>query len=685
MSKPGLPLPSFTSRVCALITAWLALTPLLLQMPALLSLGIVAIALAVNALSWRKAFGAPLRLLLVLTMLGMVSWQMEIRFDRDTGCALLAAMMALKTSELHSVRDARSLLGFALFTPFSALILDQGPTTMVLALLVVPATLLSMQCLTQDQSQVPARLGRSQLSSIGQLTILGVPLTLAGFWLLPRLDAPLWGVPERAQVRPGLSDNMAPGAWIDLMSDETPALRVSFNGPTPPAGQRYWRGPVMWDFDGHSWQALPFAASLIPPTEFVPVTQHFNYRIDYEPTDQKYLVALDLPLTAPAGTRLTTERSLVADRRLSAITRWELQSASPASFQETLPPRQRQRALALPLRLNPRTVALGAQWRQEAGADDAAIVQRALNWVRTEFTYTLAATKRPGLHTVDEFLFRDKAGFCEQFSSSFVVLMRASGIPARVVTGYVGGIYNNLGHYWVIRRMDAHAWAEVWLPQRGWVRVDPTAAVAPERIRDTLEDRLAQNNNDASIDSHWRLADIGDWLRHSWNNLVLGFDAKRQQQLLHSFGINHLYVSQLMMLFIAFTSVSLGLMAWWLARGERERDALLRAWHRLDRHYARLGLGRTRHEPALVWAKRIEQQYPGIGLYILSQRFTDARYSSKDFDRNLINALLQHRPHTAVSNIENTFTCSIHRSLDVGCLHDSAKTTSRAIQRNHTK
>ncbi|HHW4674101.1 MAG TPA: transglutaminase-like domain-containing protein, partial [Xylella fastidiosa subsp. pauca] len=366
-------------------------------------------------------------------------------------------------------------------------------------------------------------------------------------------------------------------------------------------------------------------------------------------------------------------------------TRWQLQSASPARFQETLPPRQRQRALALPLRLNPRTVALGAQWRQEAGTDDAAIVQRALNWVRTEFTYTLAATERPGLHTVDEFLFRDKAGFCEQFSSSFVVLMRASGIPARVVTGYVGGIYNNLGHYWVIRRMDAHAWAEVWLPQRGWVRVDPTAAVAPERIRDTLEDRLAQNNNDASIDGHWRLADIGDWLRHSWNNLVLGFDAKRQQQLLHSFGIDHLHVSQLMMLFIAFTSVSLGLMAWWLARGEGERDALLRAWHRLDRHYARLGLGRKRHEPALVWAKRIEQQYPGIGLYILSQRFTNARYSSKDFDRNLINALLQHRPHTAVSNIENTFTCSIHRSLDVGCLHDRAKTTSRTIQRNHTK
>lgn len=126
MSKPGLPLPSFTSRVCALITAWLALIPLLLQIPALLSLGIVAIALAVNALSWRKALWAPLRLLLVLTMLGMVSWQMEIRFDRDTGCAVLAAMMALKTSELHSVRDARSLLGFALFTPFSALILDQG-------------------------------------------------------------------------------------------------------------------------------------------------------------------------------------------------------------------------------------------------------------------------------------------------------------------------------------------------------------------------------------------------------------------------------------------------------------------------------------------------------------------------------------------------------------------------------
>ncbi|HHW4679985.1 MAG TPA: DUF3488 domain-containing protein, partial [Xylella taiwanensis] len=339
MPKPSS--PSLASRACVLVTAWIALTPLLLQMPPPLSLGIVVMALAVDALTWRKAPWAPVRILLVITMLGMVSWQMEIRFDRDTGCAVLAAMLAIKTSELHSLRDARSLLGFALFSPFAAFLLDQGPATMGLALIVVPAALLSMQYLAQDQSKVPALLLRSQLFSIGKLTVMGVPLALAAFWLLPRLDAPLWGVPERALTRPGLSDKMSPDTWIDLMSDDTPAMRVSFNGPTPPPEQRYWRGPVMWDFDGHSWQATSHL-DLTPPTPLVPRTQHFNYRVDYEPTDRHYLVALDLPLTAPIGARLNAERSLLSERPLTAITRWQLQSASPTSFAETLTETQHQ-------------------------------------------------------------------------------------------------------------------------------------------------------------------------------------------------------------------------------------------------------------------------------------------------------------------------------------------------------
>ncbi|HBK45637.1 MAG TPA: DUF3488 domain-containing protein, partial [Xanthomonadaceae bacterium] len=333
------------------------------------------------------------------------------------------------------------------------------------------------------------------------------------------------------------------------------------------------------------------------------------------------------------------------------VTRWQLQSSPPQAFDTQLPPALRAQALRLPPGYNPRTLALARQWRQQAGADDQAIVQRALQWIGGEFAYTLE-TPLPGRDSVDEFLFQQKAGFCEHFSSAFVVLMRSAGVPARVVTGYTGGVRNPLGDYWIVRRMDAHAWAEVWLPQRGWVRVDPTAAVAPERIYDTLEDRLGQPGDAgaARIGADWRVTDVADWLRRGWNDLVLSFDANRQQQLLRPLGIDRLETGQLIALFAGFALAAMGWMAWLLARGERERDPLLRAWHRLGNRYARHGLARAAHEPAVQWAHRVQASRPDPGLIPLSQRFADARYAGADTDSaQLIKDLHRHRPSTGAS------------------------------------
>ena len=178
---------------------------------------------------------------------------------------------------------------------------------------------------------------------------------------------------------------------------------------------------------------------------------------------------------------------------LNGVTRWRMRSAAPVAVEPDLPAMLRQRALELPTGFNPRTLAMGRQWRREAGDDtqgraDSAIANRALAMIRREFAYTLNVPLA-GRNEVDDFLFDRKQGYCEHFSSAFVVLMRAAGIPARVVTGYAGGYRNPIGGYWLVLRSDAHAWAEIWLPNRGWVRVDPTAAVAPERVFDTLADR----------------------------------------------------------------------------------------------------------------------------------------------------------------------------------------------------
>lgn len=637
------------ARTWTLASAALALLPLLLQLPPMLATVIALAALLTAALSWRRVLPMPVRLLLVLGMLAAIVWQMGlVRPGRDTGCALLAAMLAIKSSELRSLRDARSLLGFALFSPFAAFLLDQGPLTTLLAALAGLCALLALQRLAQGEGHADALPLRGQLKGVGRLLALGLPLALASFWLFPRLSTPLWGVPERAVSTPGLSDSMEPGQWLDLMADDTPALRVQFFGAVPEPDQRYWRGPVLTDFDGRRW-TRDRARTQRPPAIVDAGARGWNYQIDYEPTDRRQLVALDLPTRAPEGSTLDADMSLLSDRTLSALSRWRLHSAPPQHFDSALHPYLRRAALQLPAGFNPRTATLARQWRQEAGSNDEAVVRRALQWITTDFSYTLD-TPVAGRDPIDEFLFGYKAGFCEHFSSAFVVLMRNAGIPARVVTGFAGGTRNRVGDYWVVRRMDAHAWAEVWLPQRGWVRVDPTAAVAPERILDTLDDRLLADAGNPLQQRWLQLGQMGDWLRRGWNDLVLSFDARRQQQLFKPLGLDDIKPGQLLSGFVMAALAAVLWMAWLLARGERERDPLLRAWHRLGRRYARLGLAREPHEPALLWARRVHACRPDPALLALSQRFADARYAGTCTDlASLLRDLRRHRPTSGAS------------------------------------
>lgn len=637
------------ARTWTLASAALALLPLLLQLPPMLATVIALAALLTAALSWRRVLPMPVRLLLVLGMLAAIVWQMGlVRPGRDTGCALLAAMLAIKSSELRSLRDARSLLGFALFSPFAAFLLDQGPLTTLLAALAGLCALLALQRLAQGEGHADALPLRGQLKGVGRLLALGLPLALASFWLFPRLSTPLWGVPERAVSTPGLSDSMEPGQWLDLMADDTPALRVQFFGAVPEPDQRYWRGPVLTDFDGRRW-TRDRARTQRPPAIVDAGARGWDYQIDYEPTDRRQLVALDLPTRAPEGSTLDADMSLLSDRTLSALSRWRLHSAPPQHFDSALPPYLRRAALQLPAGFNPRTATLARQWRQEAGSNDEAVVRRALQWITTDFSYTLD-TPVAGRDPIDEFLFGYKAGFCEHFSSAFVVLMRNAGIPARVVTGFAGGTRNRVGDYWVVRRMDAHAWAEVWLPQRGWVRVDPTAAVAPERILDTLDDRLLADAGNPLRQRWLQLGQMGDWLRRGWNDLVLSFDARRQQQLFKPLGLDDIAPGQLLSGFVMAALAAVLWMAWLLARGERERDPLLRAWHRLGRRYARLGLAREPHEPALLWARRVHACRPDPALLALSQRFADARYAGTCTDlASLLRDLRRHRPTSGAS------------------------------------
>lgn len=643
------PAPSTSSRLWINLVTTLSLLPLLLQLPGVLAVVFGTTTVLVALWSWRRAMPLLLRLLLIGMMLVCIYWQMGANPGRDSGCALLAAMLAIKSSELRTLRDARSLIGFSLFAPFAAFLLDQGPSTLLMSATAVVAALLALQRLADEEVGIAHLPARAQLRTVGGLMLLALPLALSAFWLVPRLPTPLWGTPDRSVSRPGLSDSMQPGAMGELLADDSPALRVEFFGPVPAQDQRYWRGPVLTRFDGRRWSRVQSQRAAAPP-QVSNAALRWDYQIEYEPTDQRELVALDLPLQAPAGSQLDADYSLTTAQSLAALTRWRMQSSPALAFQAELPVRLRRQTLQLPEGFNPRTLALARQWRSQAGSDDAALVQRSLDWIHREFAYTLN-TPLPGRHSVDEFLFDQKAGYCEHFSAAFVVMMRAAGIPARVVTGYAGGVRNRFGNYWLVRRLDAHAWAEVWLPQRGWVRVDPTAAVAPERIYDTLEDRIGDSNTSGlNLSGRWSsLLQYSDFLRRGWNTAVLSFNAERQQRLLSGIGIKRLSPSQLIALFAGFAVLALGLMAWLLARGERQRDPLLRAWHRLDRRYQRLGLGREPFETASDWAKRADRARPGSDLLALSQRFTQARYAGVRSDVvSLLADLHRHRPKPGV-------------------------------------
>ena len=591
-----------------------------------------------------------MRLLLGVGLVGAVFAASGFGVGRDTGCALLAAMLAIKPTETFTLRDGRSLVGFALFAPFATFLLDQGPLSLALGLVGATLALAALLRLAELESgdarhALPAW---RRFATVWKLVAIGLPLAFAAFWLFPRIGTPLWGVPERAMARPGLSDRMAPGEWIDFLNDDSTALRVQFFGPTPDTSQMYWRGPVLWSFDGRAW-TQPHWLRGVPPAPMRAGRARWDYEIELEPTEDRQMVALDLPTAIPDGTRLSLDYGLYAPRPLVQLTRWHLRSAPPAAFEPQLKTVLRGMALDLPEGYNPRTVALARQWRREAGADDGAIVRRALRMIRSDFAYTLA-TPLLGRNSVDEFLFDQKAGFCEHFSSAFVVLMRAAGIPARVVTGYVGGYRNPIGNYWLVRRSDAHAWAEVWLQGRGWVRVDPTAAVAPERIYDTLADRAPGASGLFGALPLTPMYNASDWQRRGWNDFVLGFDATRQRQLLRPLGLEEIGPRLLVFLFAGTAVLALLWMAWLTARAERERDPLLRAWHALGQRYARIGLGRAPHEPATAWAERVGTADPAraAGLAELGRRFSKWRYAGQQpggrEGADLIRDLHRHRP-----------------------------------------
>jgi transglutaminase-like putative cysteine protease len=543
-------------------------------------------------------------------------------FGREAGTALAIGLLVLKLLESETPRDARVGIAFACFALMTALLFDQG---MVVTFLVALALLPALAALRALQpARIPVSFKRELLPVLGMLA-LSLPLALFAFVAVPRLSSPLWGAPTSPQARTGLSDRMSPGDFAELLTDDGPAMRVSFDGAPPPNGARYFRAYVLWRYDGRTWAYAGYPRA---PTSLT-AGRTIKYQIALEPSGQTALPALDVPLQAPSQGQLGGDREIIASKPVNDALSYSMESALDYRLQPDLDDRARRRALQLPQGFNPRTIALGQSWRQRHGEDTDAIVHEALGMFHNGvFRYTLLPAPL-GHDAMDDFLFSTHEGFCEHYASAFTILMRAAGIPARVVTGYQGGYWNSIGNYLLVRQSDAHAWAEVWIAGRGWVRVDPTAAVRPDRV--SLGAAAVAGDQNDWFGSQWLRDARNHWdvVNRWWNQGVIGFSALRQRGLLSPLGIRDTDAEELGLLLaigcVLFATIGL---VWALWR-QRETDPLRAAMTRLEHKLAGVAVVRRHSEGPQHYLSRAARALPHQRdvLEQLMRSYLDLRYA----------------------------------------------------------
>lgn len=587
-----------------LVIAWV-LVPHLPNLPWWCSL------LAAGVLAWRAKLAVESRplpgrwwLLALLAFTLVATWATHrTLLGRDAGVTLIVVLLAMKTLELRARRDAFVIFFLSFFTMLTNFFFSQS-------LAVAAAMLVALLGLLTALVNAHMPVGRPPLAdaarTAGWMALVGAPIMAVLFVLFPRFS-PLWGIPGDAMTgRSGLSTQMAVGTMASLALDDSVAFRVKWQGEPPLQSDLYFRGPVLTHFDGREWRPiLPRLMSRFPPLQLGnPQLQGFGtpvrYELTLEPHNRPWLLTLDAAVQPPLApgfeTAMTSDLQWVASRPVTDLLRYS--AASYVDFRHG--PQRRMQLLPdysqLPPGFNPRTLELAATLlRENPNAPPMALVRVALNRLGTGgYTYTL----EPGVygeHTADEFWFDRKAGFCEHIASAFAVLMRGMGIPARIVTGYQGGQVNNVDGFWTVRQSDAHAWTEVFIDGRGWIRIDPTSSVAPARTgsferlaasrgilgsaMDTVSPNLA-----ALMRSAWEAMNNG------WNQWILNYTQSKQLNLLKDIGFSSPSwedLSYVLLGIIVTMALAGAAWSWW---DRLQHDPWLRLLSRARKRLRRAGL-----------------------------------------------------------------------------------------------
>lgn len=640
--------PARRSSLFAMAFAFLfTLAPHMLHLPLWVSL------FSLVAIGWRvgqelgRVPALPRWLLVPLVLFGGIGvfaqyWTIT---GRDPGLALLTVMASFKFLESRTHRDLLILIFLCYFLLATHFLFGQSigiALYMLLALAVITSALIA---LNQRDDDLP---WSNRLRLATRLIALSLPIMGLLFLLVPRIPGPLWGLTQeqRGGVT-GLGESMRPGDISRLIQSNEVAFRVDFDGPIPPQGKLYWRGPVMVRFDGREWTQARHYALRQPDLEAL--AEPVSYTMTLEPHGKNWLLGLGIPVSIPdePESYLSSEYQLTAEHAVNDLVRYPLRSLLDyrlgvnESFDYLL------LASQYPNRYNPRTIELGQDWARTID-DPWQIVQKGLRMFREQgFVYTLNPP-RLGENSSDEFLFDTRRGFCENYAGSYALLMRAAGIPARVVTGYQGGEINEVGNYLIVRQSDAHAWVEVWLEDRGWVRIDPTAAVSPDRIEGGLDQALPEgealfrfsrrNPLLSGLLFRW------DSLQYGWNKWILQYNRERQMNLMRRLGLGIRSWGDLVLTLVVSLGALLGIyivIALWRARpkaSSQEERALRQLLKRLERS----GHPRRPSEDLRRYLGRLRQQgFADPELEFLLEAFQRLRYGRAAFDPQSLRQLIR--------------------------------------------
>jgi len=595
----------------------------------------VAVSGGIRLLLAHRGRAAPpraVRLVIAVLTVALLFVQFRTFNGLTAGTALLALMAGLKLLETDAQRDIYVLTLIINFVSLSALL--EGDSFWLLAYL-IGVCWLTMATLLRLTSTLPAPDWRRSLRYAGRILSQALPLALV-FWLFfPRFAGPLWHIPDDGSTAgSGLSDTMSPGDITELALSDEIAFRVRFATAPPPPQERYWRGPVLHHFDGRTWKRAKYTPMTAPPLQAEGPA--YRYTLSLEPHQHNWIFVLDWPShwDLPRGA-LTGDYTLIQPDPVSRPIDVAATSYTRVQSSEPLSARLRQWDTAPPDG-NPRTTQLAHTLRSEH-PDEMDYVRAVLDlFTQQEFYYTLTPPKLAD-DPVDRFLFDTKRGFCEHYASAFAVLMRAAGIPARVVTGYQGGTLNRYADYWIVRQSDAHAWNEVWIEGRGWLRIDPTSAIAPGRVEHGLNDAVSA---DEPLGSRWHrrtpwLADLRlrlDALGQIWRERILFFDQDSQQKMLEWLNIPEPDGQKLVMVLTAALTLVLVWLTWAVRReiAPTRKEPLIRAYSRLCAKLAALGMPRLAHEGAEDYAARVGQSRPDLGPAVtaLCRHYSILRYAA---------------------------------------------------------